>query len=101
MTPEELRKIVREEAQNAARAFAGPTLSQITDAVVDRLDSDPPQGIIDGVYKKLDENALSTIRSDISDLSESIESMAEDVAKISLIEAEVRHINKKLEDRSQ
>ncbi len=54
--------------------------------------------ITDAVYTKLDENVLSTIRSEIADLSESVESMAEDVAKIPLIEAEVRSINQKLED---
>ena len=65
----------------------------------ERMEKLVPQ-ITDAVDARLDENALSTIRSEISDLSESVASMAEDVAKISLIEAEVRSINRKLEDWS-
>ena len=70
-------------------SLADRDIQRIADAVAERFDRDPPQGIVDAVYKKLDENALTGIRDrlDVIDdrldsMNENIESMGEDLGKV-------------------
>lgn len=43
-------------------SLADRDIQKIADAVAERFGRARPQGIVDAVYKKLDENALSGIR---------------------------------------
>ena len=65
-------------------------VGRIADAVVEKLEANPGT-IADAVVEKLEANSLGDMKRDIA-------SMAEDVAKIPLIEAEVREINQRLEN---
>jgi hypothetical protein len=77
-------------------SLAGRDIQRIADAVAERFDRDPPQGIVDAVYKKLDENALTDIRDRLDRIEADISSMAEDMAKIPQIEGEMRVMNENM-----
>ena len=77
-------------------SLAGRDIQRIADAVAERFDRDPPQGIVDAVYKKLDENALTDIRDRLDRIEADISSMAGDMAKIPQIEGEMRVMNENM-----
>lgn len=48
------------------------------------------------VYKRIEDGALSDLRKDVVSITERIDGMAEDVAKIPVIEGEIRAMNMSL-----
>ena len=85
-------------------------IERIAEAIVRRFDEQPPQGIPDAAYKKLDENALSDIRNRLDgaecrlggvegrlgSLARVVESRAEDLAKLPHMPARLQGVNRRL-----